>query len=609
MKKKPAQKKTEVDTYSTSSLFALVNILISLIVVGIVFVLLSLHLLDKIELGTIDVRFKLRGQTETSSEIVLVDIDEESLRHIGQWPWSREWHAGLITTLNEYKVNMIAFDIFFSDPNPLIDFFLIEATRMSDNVIYGLAFELGDNNFQSLPEKTNLPPELLARWTIPSSQIFGAKSNIPEMANIIPPLIDLYEAALGTGHVNALPDRDGVIRKIPAIINCNGSYYFHFAVAAVIKYLNINHENINIYLGKYIDFGENSIGKLRVPIDKSGFIWINWAAAWGKAFKHYPFWHVVGSYQQVLKNEQPLINLDDFKDKICLVGLTATGLIDIKPIPLEPAYPIVGLHANLINTILHKDFIKELQLPFNLLIVLILSVSIGFIIPKFRPIGGFVFTIIVMLLYSIIAYALFRFLGLIINITYPLAAIALNFVAVTIHSEVVTAIEKAQLYQLAIQDGLTKLYVVRHFKDIMQKEIIKSAQINQPLSVIISDIDHFKRINDTYGHLVGDFILKETANIFKSSCHENYIAGRYGGEEFIILLSDTKLQAAVEFAETLRKLIDKFSFEYNDLKLNVTISFGTAELKDETTPIELIKRADEALYVAKETGRNKVCFN
>lgn len=586
--------------YITSSFFKLANLAICLVIVGIVFLSFHLKLLDKIELVTLDLRYRIRGIREVSTDVVHIDIDEDSISHIGRWPWSREWHASLITTLSEYKAGIIVFDVFFSEPSPLVDFFLVESTRLAKNVIYAMAFEYGETQ-TTLPRSED---ELISRFKISGSQIIGNKKNIPHVARPITPLPDLYNAAKSAGHVNIIPDPDGTIRRVPSVIECQGNYYLQLSLEAVLAYLRIDRNNLKIILGKYIDLGNGT----KIPIDNNGSLIINWAAPWGKGFKHYPFWQVVASYQKVIKGEEPLIPLQEFTGKLCLIGLTATGLIDIKPIPLQPAYPIVGMHTNIINTVLQKRFIKEVKPPINLIIILFLTLPIGIVIPRFRPFAGTVFVLGIVIIYSIVAYLLFSFAGLWINIVYPLISVSLSFTTVMIHSEIASAIEKARLFNLAVEDGLTKLFVVRHFKEILEQEMAKAKRYNRPLSIILSDIDHFKRVNDTYGHLAGDFILREAANIFKSTCRETDIAGRYGGEEFIILLPETNRDGAVEFAEHLRKLVEGLTLEYNNIKFNITISFGVAEFKDDTSVADLIKRADEALYVAKETGRNKVCF-
>lgn len=586
--------------YVAGRLFKLVNLTLSLIIVGIIFLAFEFKWLDKVELFTLDLRFKLRGIRKGSPEIVHIDMDEASISHIGRWPWSREWHASLITILSECRTKITAFDIFFSEPTPLTDFFLVEATRLAKNVVYALAFEFTSNEIERSSEQV----ELLSRFAISESQIIGDKKNIPQLSSAIAPLTELYATALTAGHVITVPDPDGAIRRAPTIIGCRGSFYLHFSLETALAYLGINRRDIKIVLGKYIDLG----GGIKIPIDEEGFMIVNWTARWQQDFKHYPYWEILASYQKKSKGEKPLIPLENLKDKICLIGLTATGLIDIKPIPLQPAYPIVGMHTNIIDMILQKKFIRQVNPPVNLLIIMLLSILIGAAIPRFRPIGGAVFTITIILVYLLSIYMIFKFAGLWISIIYPLSGVCLSFVSVMIHAEIANALERARLFHLAVEDGLTKLYVVRHFKEILEQEMAKAKRYQRPLSLIISDIDHFKRVNDTYGHLSGDFILRETANIFKSSCREADIAGRYGGEEFVILLPETNRDGAVEFAERLRKLVEGLTLEYNNIKFNITISFGITELRDDVSVADFIKRADEALYVAKETGRNKVCF-
>lgn len=593
------------ESYVTSKLFKIANLSLSLVIVGIVFVLVHFNVLKRIELTTLDLRFKLRGRIPTSDNIILVDIDESSISAIGRWPWSREWYASLITTLTEYKSKTIAFDIFFSEPTPLTDFFLIEAARVAKNVLLALAFEYS-KPLSPIPPETQI---VLEKFSIPETAIIGNKNNIPKLGRPVPPLVQLYDEVHGAGHVVIDADEDGIIRHAPSVINCNDKYYLHFAIISAIDFLELDPSKVKIVLGRYLDLGKTSNGHIRIPIDQKGIFLVNWASQWGRGFRHFSYWSVVSSYQRQLKGLESYIDLNQLKDKICLIGLTAIGLIDIKPIPLEPAYPVVGLHANIINSIIKNDFIIEVQDPLNLLIVLFLTIIIGVIVPKFRPIGGAFFTLGIISTYCLVAFLVFKFFGFWINIVYPLTASLLSASIITIHSEVANAIERSRLYNLAIEDGLTKLFVVRHFKETLSKEMAKASRYNKQLSIIISDIDHFKRVNDTYGHLAGDFILRETANIFRSSCREADIAGRYGGEEFIILLPETNREGAVEFAERLRLLISGLTLEYNNTKFNITISFGVAEFKNDNTPEEFIKRADEALYVAKETGRNKVCFS
>jgi two-component system cell cycle response regulator len=122
------------------------------------------------------------------------------------------------------------------------------------------------------------------------------------------------------------------------------------------------------------------------------------------------------------------------------------------------------------------------------------------------------------------------------------------------------------------------------------------------------DIDHFKSINDEYGHLTGDFILKELAHVIKRRIRREEMFARYGGEEFCIVLPESDADSVLEFAGTVRKLIEGHVFEFEGSRINVTISIGIGHLSDKMKdPIELLKVADDRLYEAKRAGRNRVC--
>lgn len=173
-------------------------------------------------------------------------------------------------------------------------------------------------------------------------------------------------------------------------------------------------------------------------------------------------------------------------------------------------------------------------------------------------------------------------------------------------------IENAKLYQeaekLSITDGLTKIYNHRYFQERLSMEIKRIDRYNGVLSLIMADIDSFKKINDMYGHAVGDFTLKKVAEILKNNFRETDIVARYGGEEFAIILPETNSAGAKVAAERMRKLIEEHNFSAGKKKnLKITISCGIAEYPaSATTKEELIKNADEALYRAKREGKNRV---
>lgn len=149
-----------------------------------------------------------------------------------------------------------------------------------------------------------------------------------------------------------------------------------------------------------------------------------------------------------------------------------------------------------------------------------------------------------------------------------------------------------------------------YFNNSIALEVKKSKVTGEPLSLILFDLDHFKHLNDNYGHDAGDYVLKTMAEVIRShGSRDNDVFARYGGEEFVILLPNTNLKQAFEIAERLRKLIEQTDFIYEEQKLPVTASIGVADYrKGVATGTDLFKRADNAVYKAKEGGRNQVQF-
>ena len=172
------------------------------------------------------------------------------------------------------------------------------------------------------------------------------------------------------------------------------------------------------------------------------------------------------------------------------------------------------------------------------------------------------------------------------------------------------SISNAVLYEqtnkLAVTDGLTGISNRPSVEKSLQIEFERSKRYNSPLSLILLDVDHFKDVNDTYGHQKGDEILIAFASLLKKACRANDIAARYGGEEFVMVLPQSNAQGAFKIAERVREEMMKISFTGNESNFAVTVSCGVAEFnKDYGSINKLIGAADQALYKAKNGGRNK----
>ncbi|MGH7720902.1 MAG: diguanylate cyclase [Gemmatimonadaceae bacterium] len=170
------------------------------------------------------------------------------------------------------------------------------------------------------------------------------------------------------------------------------------------------------------------------------------------------------------------------------------------------------------------------------------------------------------------------------------------------------AIANDELSRIAVTDGLTGLYNRRHLEERLREMFEHSARLHEPLACVLFDLDHFKSVNDTYGHQVGDEVLKQLAGLLKQSAREVDRVGRYGGEEFMVILPGTVLDAAVTFAERARQEVEQRVFTYQGGTLRRTLSAGVSAWPHPRIRHrdELVRAADEALYAAKALGRNRV---
>lgn len=165
-----------------------------------------------------------------------------------------------------------------------------------------------------------------------------------------------------------------------------------------------------------------------------------------------------------------------------------------------------------------------------------------------------------------------------------------------------------RLRKLSITDGLTNLFNHRHIHELLHEEFERTRRSGEPMAVVMLDLDRFKQVNDTFGHPTGDVILYETARILRETAREIDMVGRYGGEEFIVLLPGADEEAATQFAERVRNAVATHRFRDEANEVRMTISGGVSSFPDRDIdhPDVLIKRADQALYSAKESGRDRI---
>ncbi|NQS99929.1 MAG: CHASE2 domain-containing protein, partial [Candidatus Omnitrophica bacterium] len=353
------------------------------------------RLFDTYELTLLDLRFKSRPLQKINPQIAIVEIGDDTLVNLKSWPLPRDYHATLIKVLSVCRVRAVIFDVLFSEPQAS-DELLEEATKQAANVYYPYALNLQE-------QKANL-------W---QSSEFAAR--------LLP---DLAASARGTGHANVFADRDGKRRRIPLFINYQGQPLPQLSLKAAADYLGIGTEEIRIFPGKSVQLGED----IRIPIDQEAAALVNLAGTWKDTFAHFSFYDILAAYAESNQGENLPPILTQLQDKICFVGLTATGTADLNATALEPVYPMVGLHANFFNSVLNNSFLRRVSPLINLLILYLLCLVSVFLTIRMRPFEGLLYQLGLLSVFAGAGFLVFQTFGLWLDLFFPLVACMLVYV-------------------------------------------------------------------------------------------------------------------------------------------------------------------------------------
>jgi len=545
------------------------NIALGVLVASLILFLSQKEFLKRLELATLDFSFRLRGTLSYNPHIVIIEITDSDILSLGRWPWKRSWHAAISKSLTALGAKSIYFDIIFSEPSTEEDDGLFEeAIKQTKNVYLPFVFQ--DTSF--------------------------------DIKNALLPLKRFSSYLKGTGAINIYPDIDGALRRIPLIFLDKKDIYPHVALKLALDYTDSKIKEIQ---PRYLILS-NAKKEIKIHLVEKNTLLINWLGRWQETFKHYSFLEVLNGYKDFLENKKADINLEDFKDSICLVGVTAIGLYDIKPIPLQPEYPGIGTIATTIGNILDRNFLYFPPNWINIFILFLLTLIPAFLIFGERPLREALGITLIGVAYFSLTLFLFRF-GLVLNVSSPLLSLIVGSLSIGTYNFVRVSVEKQNFFKMAVTDGLTNLFNIRYFKMLLEAEtVMAKSDHTKRFTVIMSDVDHFKHFNDTYGHQIGDLVLREVASILKTSVRSSDLVARYGGEEMIVLLRGAGLKDGLGLAEKMRKSIEQHRITDKDNAYKVTVSLGVATFRYGDDVDTIIKRADEGLYKAKNAGRNRV---
>lgn len=557
----------KVDYYSTRPGFYS-QIALGILIILIHLAVLSSNVLQRVESAYLDNFFKIREALPVSSDIVIVEVDESSIQTMGRWPWPRSTHAKLLDALNQWGAKAVMLDILFGSP-----------TESKED--------------QALEEAIAKTPQLYLPVFI---EDVGSQSRWAHS-------LDAFEdRARGLGHINIQSDPDGILRRIKPYLRLGEESYPQLSVAMASDERRLERSSASL---------------TTFPLDSSGNLMINWTGPFLDHFKRYSYMEILYSQSMVERGLTPFIKPEAIKDKICLVGITAVGLSDRVITPTDLLCPGIGVNANILNMLLTRKFVYPAGPVKNGFCLILMGVIATLYLAFFKDMAALLGTAGFGVAWFSWTYWNLAHTGEYFYFVQPVLLMVILFVFSTMFNLMLSRKERNFLAEMATRDGLTGLYQIRYFRILLQQAFRLAAQKREAFAILMIDIDHFKNINDSYGHMAGDLVLQLTAQRIRASIREirakyeaDYVA-RYGGEEFIVFLRNTPLDMAVDrVAERVRRDIEKAYCKWGPQRIAVTVSIGVAALNPEEEPVpvdELIRRADVALYQAKHGGRNRVC--
>lgn len=561
------------------------HLLICMLITGLAVFLLSTGRLDRFENLVLDAFLKNRPPAAGESSVLLIEIDRESLQAIGPWPWPWRYYAEMIDILKKHQARAAIFDFPLKSPSFEEDKALLsKALADAENVYLPVSLESKTNKkfwIHSLPVDLEPAGERTV-WAHPP--------------------LEIEARADGTGHTNLEPDSDGVTRRVKAVLSYGQESHPYLALAAAWQ---IKHNGARL--------PQNA--ELEMPLDEAGRLMVNWYGKWKESFQRISFSDVVRSSQASEKGLRPMTNLDSLKGKICLIGLTSSEFSNTYLTPLEPGVPSVAIQANVLSSVSQGRYLTPASFTLNAFYLCIVGFLASLAFTLLRNVSAFLLGLGLGVLWLALSYGVFWYQSIWVYSLQPVLLTLVLFIFSAIYTTFVGSRERSKLFDLATRDGLTGLFVIRHFREILNQAVKEVQEKKEPLCIALIDIDNFKKINDTYGHPAGDMVLKTTAEIVCRHCrsrrplHKVDFAARYGGEELIIMFRGTKLaDAAFKAAERVRKAVEEHVFDWEGQAIKVTISLGVGSLHSgENIPDLMVRRADEALYRAKRAGKNQVC--
>ncbi|MBN1829816.1 MAG: adenylate/guanylate cyclase domain-containing protein [Deltaproteobacteria bacterium] len=519
-----------------------IKIGLAIVILSVVFYLLKLPFFNFIELKTLDLRFISRGVRSSGGETVIAAIDEKSLSELGRWPWKRTVIADLVDRLKSYGVRAVGFDVVFAEPDEQacaaefdalstsidaegigggrIDDLIAQIRREADtdgrfaqsiknadNVILGYFFHTARKEMVHLSDEEVAAGEKIirdARYQVVKYR--GAPRTVPtvEALAVAPNIPQLSEAAAHLGFFNTFPDVDGRNRWFPLIIKFRDNLYPALPIATLERFLDW--PPVTVDAADYGVRGVN-IGDVFVPTDEAGRILLNFLGP----IDTFP----VHSIADIVNGR---LDPSLFKDKIVLVGATATGIYDLRVTPFSTTYPGIGVHATVIDNILHGNFLRrpEWTALIDIAVIAALGLLMIVLLERFRVAAGIAVTVLVVAIFAFLNRYVFAAHNLWLNATFPVLTIIGDFVGITIYRYLTEEREKRKI-RGAFQYYLTSSVINEMLKDPAK---LKLGGDKKDLTVFFSDIRGFTSISEALPpeelvKLLNEYLTAMTNCVFK----------------------------------------------------------------------------------------------
>ncbi|MFC1508210.1 CHASE2 domain-containing protein [Candidatus Omnitrophota bacterium] len=436
---------------------------------------------------------------------------------------------------------------------------------------------------------------------------YAGKEDLLPAIKLSPPIFPLTKEIKGAGYLNAISDEDGTLRKVPLFVRYKDKIYPHIALKFIIDEWGVNPEkDLRIVPHEFLEIGEK-----RIPIYENGLLLLNWVDIWQDSFEHlscskvYRLWQLKRNVEENLKLSQEELEIGNLKevlaedknkleesnkklseivkDKICIIGLTAPGTHDYTPIPLQPDYPAVGTHANVLNTILEENFLYKVHFKTNLAIILIIAIITSISVALLSPIGSLISSFLIFTLYSLLCVFLFREKGLLVDMVRPLLTVLLSYIGIVSYNFATEEKEKRW-----IRNAFGH-YVSKNVMEEILKDPSKLALGGErkELTVLFSDIRSFTTYSEKHKpeevvSILNEYLDEMTKIIMK----HNGTLDKYVGDEIMAIFgapaavietdhAERAVLTALDMLKRLKELQKKWKSEGKQpLDIGVGINTG-----------------------------------